>query len=66
MLSLDEKSQIQALERTRPSRPVMPDRPETQTHDYIRHGTTTLFAELDVLAGTVIRRCMQGSSQNVS
>ncbi len=59
VLSLDEKSQIQALERTRPSRPVTPGRPETQTHDYIRHGTTTLFAALDVLEGTVIGRCMQ-------
>ncbi len=55
----DEESQIQALERTRPSRPVTPGRPETQTHDYIRHGTTTLFAALDVLEGTVIGRCMQ-------
>ncbi len=59
VLSLDEKSQIQALERTRPSRPVTPGRPETHTHDYIRHGTTTLLAALDVLEGTVIGRCMQ-------
>ncbi len=65
VLSLDEKSQIQALERTvraDPSRqvvPVTPGRPETQTHDYVRHGTTTLFAALDVLEGTVIGRCMQ-------
>ncbi|KMO22142.1 IS630 family transposase [Methylobacterium indicum] len=59
VLSLDEKSQIQALERTRPSRPVTPGRPETQTHDDIRHGTTTLFAALAVLEGTVIGRCMQ-------
>ncbi len=59
VLSLDEKSQIQALERTRPSRPVTLGRPGTQTHDYIRHGTTTLFAALDVLEGTVIGRCMQ-------
>ncbi len=59
VLSLDEKSQIQALERTRPSRPVTPGRPETQTHDYVRHGTTTLFAALNVLEGTVIGRCMQ-------
>ncbi|KMO11513.1 hypothetical protein QR79_29920, partial [Methylobacterium indicum] len=56
VLSLDEKSQIQTLERTRPSRPVTPGRPETQTHDDVRHGTTTLFAALDVLEGTVIGR----------
>jgi transposase len=59
VLSLDEKSQIQALERTRPSRFVKPGRPETQTHDYVRHGTTTLFAALNLLEGTVLGRCMQ-------
>lgn len=59
VLSLDEKSQIQALERTRPSRAVKPGRPASHTHDYVRHGTTTLFAALDILRGTVIGRCMQ-------
>lgn len=59
VLSIDEKSQIQALERTRPDLPPKPGRPMAQTHDYVRHGTTTLFAALDVLAGTVLGRCMQ-------
>lgn len=59
VLSIDEKSQIQALSRTRPGTPVAPGRPATMTHDYKRHGTTTLFAALNVLDGTVIGRCMQ-------
>ena len=59
VLSLDEKSQIQALSRTRPGTPVGPGRPATLTHDYKRHGTTTLFAALNVLDGTVLGRCMQ-------
>ena len=59
VLSIDEKSQIQALERTRPDRPLAPGHPAAQTHDYTRHGTTTLFAALDVLHGTVLGRCMQ-------
>jgi transposase len=59
VLSLDEKSQIQALSRTRPSTPVRPGHPATMTHDYERHGTTTLFAALNVLDGTVLGRCMQ-------
>src|ERR687893_1985412 len=59
VLSIDEKSQIQALSRTRPGTPVRPGRPATMTHDYERHGTTTLFAALDVLEGTVLGRCMQ-------
>jgi hypothetical protein len=45
---VDEKSQIQALERTQPVRPVAPGRVERRTHDYVRHGTTTLFAALEV------------------
>lgn len=53
------KRQIQALERTRPDLPLAPGHPAAQTHDYTRHGTTTLFAALDVLHGTVIGRCMQ-------
>ena len=59
VLSIDEKSQIQALSRTRPGTPVRPGRPATMTHDYERHGTTTLFAALNVLDGTVLGRCMQ-------
>ena len=59
VLSVDEKSQIQALERTRPGLPMKQGRPATMTHDYVRHGTTTLFAALNVLDGTVLGRCMQ-------
>jgi transposase len=59
VLSIDEKSQIQALSRTRPGTPVRPGSPATMTHDYERHGTTTLFAALNVLDGTVLGRCMQ-------
>jgi hypothetical protein len=57
VLSVDEKSQIQALERTQPGLPAKAGRPAT--HDYERHGTTTLFAALNVLDGTVLGRCMQ-------
>ena len=59
VLSVDEKSQIQALERTQPGLPPKAGRAGTMTHDYTRHGTTTLFAALDVIEGTVIGRCMQ-------
>jgi transposase len=59
VLSIDEKSQIQALDRTQPGLPMKPGRCGTMTHDYQRHGTTTLFAALNVLDGTVIGRCMQ-------
>jgi transposase len=59
VLSIDEKSQIQALDRTQPGLPIKPGRCQTLTHDYKRHGTTTLFAALSVLDGTVIGRCMQ-------
>jgi transposase len=59
VLSVDEKSQIQALDRTQPGLPLKPGRAGTMTHDYQRHGTTTLFAALNVLEGTVIGRCMQ-------
>jgi len=55
----DEKSQIQALDRTQPGLPIKPGRCQTMTHDYKRHGTTTLFAALSVLDGAVIGRCMQ-------
>jgi len=59
VLSVDEKSQIQALDRTQPGLPLKPGRAGTMTHDYKRNGTTTLFAALNVLDGTVIGRCMQ-------
>jgi transposase len=59
VLSVDEKSQIQALERTQPGLPMRHGRLATRTHDYTRHGTTTLFAALNVLDGTVLGRCMQ-------
>jgi transposase len=59
VLSIDEKSQIQALDRTQPGLPMKKGRCATMTHDYKRNGTTTLFAALDVLEGTVIGRCMQ-------
>ena len=59
VLSLDEKSQIQALDRTQPGLPMKKGRAGTMTHDYKRHGVTTLFAALDVLEGTVLGRCMQ-------
>jgi transposase len=59
VLSVDEKSQIQALDRTQPGLPLKPGKYGTMTHDYVRNGTTTLFAALNVLDGTVIGRCMQ-------
>ena len=59
VLSLDEKSQIQALDRTQPGLPMKKGRAGTMTHDYKRNGTTTLFAALNVLDGTVIGHCMQ-------
>src|SRR5215467_7340645 len=58
VLSVDEKSQIQALDRTQPGLPMRNGRAGTMTHDYKRHGTTTLFAALDVLEGRVIGQCM--------
>lgn len=58
VLCVDEKSQIQALERTQPVLPLRPGIPAKQTHDYMRHGTTTLFAALNMLDGTVIGDCM--------
>ena len=58
VLSVDEKSQIQALDRTQPGLPMKKGRAGTMTHDYKRNGTTTLFAALNVLEGTVIGRCM--------
>src|SRR5262249_10033107 len=54
VLSVDEKSQIQALDREQPVLPMMPGVPERRTHNYVRHGTTSLFAALDVASGFVI------------
>jgi transposase len=59
VLCVDEKSQIQALDRTAPILPLQPGLAERRSHDYVRHGTTTLFAALNVLDGTVLGRCMQ-------
>ena len=59
VLSVDEKSQIQALDRTQPGLPMKKGRAGTMTHDYKRHGTTTLFPAFDILEGNVIGRCMQ-------
>jgi transposase len=59
VLSVDEKSQIQALDRTQPGLPMKRGRAGTMTHDYKRHGTTTLFAAMNVLDGTVIGHNMQ-------
>ncbi len=57
VLCVDEKSQIQALDRSAPVLPLRPGQAERRTHDYVRHGTTTLFAALDATAGTVIGEC---------
>jgi transposase len=57
VLCVDEKPQVQALERTQPVLPMAPARTERATHDYARHGTTSLFAALDVATGSVIGRC---------
>lgn len=59
VLSVDEKSQIQALDRTQPGLPMKKGRAGTMTHDYKRHGVTTLFAALNVLDGKVIGQCMK-------
>ncbi len=58
VVSIDEKSQIQALDRTQPGLPLKPGKCGTMTHDYKRNGATTLFAALNVLDGTVVGRCM--------
>ena len=57
VLSVDEKSQIQALDRTQPILPMTPGQAERGTHDYVRHGVTSLFAALDVATGQVIGKC---------
>lgn len=59
VLCVDEKSQIQALDRTQPGLPLKRGRCNTMTHDYVRHGTTSLFAALNVLEGTVIGSCFE-------
>ena len=58
VLCVDEKSQVQALDRTAPILPILPGVPEKQTHDYVRHGTTTLFAALEVATGRVEQACL--------
>jgi transposase len=58
VLCVDEKSQMHALDRTQPPLPMRPGQAERRTHDDKRHGTTSLFAALDVKAGTVIGKCM--------
>ena len=58
MLCVDEKSQVQALDRTAPTLPMRLGLPEKQTHDYIRHGTTTLFAALEIATGRVEQACL--------
>lgn len=63
VLCVDEKSQIQALERTQPVLPLRPGQPERQTPDYYRHGTTTLFAALEVATGRVIGQCQPRHTQ---
>jgi transposase len=57
VLCVDEKSQVQALDRTQPLLPMKPGQTERRTHDYVRHGTTSLFAALNVATGEVIGRC---------
>jgi len=57
VVCIDEKSQVQALDRTAPILPIRPGLPARQTHDYVRHGTTTLFAALEVATGKVTDRC---------
>jgi len=59
VLCVDEKSQIQALDRTQPLLPMRPGQPERRTHDYVRHGTTSLFAALEVVSGKIIGQCLR-------
>lgn len=63
VLCVDEKSQVQALDRSQPLLPLEPGRPERHTHDYARHGTTSLFAALNVATGKIIGRCHQRHRQ---
>ena len=64
VLSVDEKSQIQALDRTQPGLPLKKGHAGTMTHDYKRHGTTTLFAALNIIDGKVIGACMPKHRQD--
>ncbi len=64
VLCVDEKSQIQALDRTQPGLPMKGGRAGTMTHDYKRHGTTTLFAALNIVDGKLIGKCMPRHRQN--
>jgi hypothetical protein len=57
VLCVDEKSQIQALNRTQPILPMRPGQAERRSHDYQRHGTTSLFAALDIATGNVVGKC---------
>jgi transposase len=57
VLCVDEKSQVQALDRTQPTQPLLVGRAEKSTHDYVRHGTTSLFSALDVATGRVVGKC---------
>ena len=57
VLCVDEKSGIQALDRSQPVLPMMPGVPERRSHDYVRHGTTDLFAAFNIADGTVISPC---------
>jgi hypothetical protein len=57
VVCVDEKSQVQALDRTAPMLPLRPGLPEKATHDYVRHGTTTLFAALEIATGKVTDAC---------
>jgi transposase len=59
VLSVDEKSQVQALDRTQPLLPLRPGQAERRTHDYVRHGTTSLFAALNTATGAVIGKCLR-------
>jgi transposase len=63
VLSVDEKSQVQALDRTQPILPMTPGQVERGTHDYVRHGVTSLFAALNVATGAVIGRCLRRHRQ---
>ena len=63
VLCIDEKSQVQALDRTQPLLPLAPGQVERRTHDYVRHGTTSLFAALDVATGKVIGTCSRRHRQ---
>jgi transposase len=63
VLSVDEKAQVQALDRTQPLLPLSPGQPERQTHDYVRNGTTSLFAALNVATGSVLGNCYRQHRQ---